>query len=140
MRCKVIVKYIKFLKDINVICFVTYLALISYSSKRTLVIDGSGTLNIFYIRKINVFYQFVGEDPLEGVTDGKDINSIAGVLKLYFRELREPLFPLYMFDEFIAASSTWFYLRVKLLSIIVESRFNCKVANFVKILLVHRYE
>ena len=53
-----------------------------------------------------MLYQFVGEDPLEGVTDGKDINSIAGVLKLYFRELREPLFPLYMFDEFIAASST----------------------------------
>ena len=87
-----------------------------------------------------MLYQFVGEDPLEGVTDGKDINSIAGVLKLYFRELREPLFPLYMFDEFIAASSTLFCLRVKPLSIIVESRFNCKVANFVKILLVHRYE
>ena len=86
-----------------------------------------------------MLYQFVGEDPLEGVTDGKDINSIAGVLKLYFRELREPLFPLYMFDEFIAASSTLFCLRVKPLSIIVESRFNCKVAN-VKILLVHRYE
>ncbi len=48
-----------------------------------------------------------GDDPLEGVSDGKDINSIAGVLKLYFRELREPLFPLYMFDELIACSSEY---------------------------------
>ena len=45
---------------------------------------------------------FVGEDPLDEMTDGRDINSIGGVLKLYLRELREPLFPTLMFDEFIA--------------------------------------
>ena len=39
------------------------------------------------------------------VVDGKDINSIAGVLKLYFRELREPLFPTALFDELISCSS-----------------------------------
>lgn len=46
-----------------------------------------------------------GEDPLVDVLDGKDINSIAGVLKLYFRELREPLFPTALFDELISCSS-----------------------------------
>jgi len=46
-----------------------------------------------------------GDDPLLEVLEGRDINSVAGVLKLYFRELREPLFPLALFDEFIACSS-----------------------------------
>ena len=45
---------------------------------------------------------YVDEDPLDEMTDGRDINSVAGVLKLYLRELREPLFPTLMFDEFIA--------------------------------------
>ena len=42
-----------------------------------------------------------GEDPLAEVTDASDINSIAGVFKLYLRELREPLFPTIYFDHFI---------------------------------------
>ncbi|XP_029634547.1 SLIT-ROBO Rho GTPase-activating protein 3 isoform X3 [Octopus sinensis] len=42
-----------------------------------------------------------GEDPLIDMVDASDINSVAGVLKLYFRELREPLFPLHLFDELI---------------------------------------
>lgn len=42
-----------------------------------------------------------GEDPLADTTDASDINSIAGVLKLYLRELREPLFPIIYFDHFI---------------------------------------
>ncbi|CAH1729157.1 unnamed protein product [Chironomus riparius] len=43
-----------------------------------------------------------GEDPLAEVTDASDINSIAGVFKLYFRELREPLFPTIYFDHLIS--------------------------------------
>lgn len=42
-----------------------------------------------------------GEDPLADVTDASDINSVAGVLKLYLRELREPLFPIVFFDQFM---------------------------------------
>lgn len=42
-----------------------------------------------------------GDDPLAETTDASDINSIAGVLKLYLRELREPLFPIIYFDHFI---------------------------------------
>ncbi|KAK4307148.1 hypothetical protein Pmani_021070, partial [Petrolisthes manimaculis] len=41
------------------------------------------------------------EDPLADTTDASDINSIAGVLKLYLRELREPLFPTVFFDQFM---------------------------------------
>lgn len=41
-----------------------------------------------------------GEDPLVTVNP-REINSIAGVLKLYFRELKDPLFPREHFDEFI---------------------------------------
>ena len=36
--------------------------------------------------------------------EARDINSVAGVLKLYFRELREPLFPVQIFDQLIACS------------------------------------
>lgn len=46
-----------------------------------------------------------GEDPLIDMVDASDINSVAGVLKLYFRELREPLFPLHLFDELINCTS-----------------------------------
>ncbi|CAG5119867.1 unnamed protein product [Candidula unifasciata] len=42
-----------------------------------------------------------GEDALADVMDASDINSVAGVLKLYFRELREPLFPLHLFDALV---------------------------------------
>lgn len=42
-----------------------------------------------------------GEDALGDVVDSSDMNSIAGVLKLYFRELREPLFPLHLFDALV---------------------------------------
>ncbi|KAK7503696.1 hypothetical protein BaRGS_00005235, partial [Batillaria attramentaria] len=47
----------------------------------------------------NVFES--GEDALVDVVDASDMNSIAGVLKLYFRELREPLFPLHLFDALV---------------------------------------
>lgn len=40
-----------------------------------------------------------GEDPLRDVVDASDANSVAGVLKLYLRELREPLFPIFLFDQ-----------------------------------------
>lgn len=42
-----------------------------------------------------------GEDPLADTNDASDINSVAGVLKLYLRELREPLFPIIYFDHFV---------------------------------------
>jgi len=42
-----------------------------------------------------------GEDPLADMTDASDINSVAGVLKLYLRELREPLFPTIYFEQFM---------------------------------------
>ena len=52
--------------------------------------------------KTYLYLFYIGDDPLLDVVEGRDINSVAGVLKLYFRELREPLFPISMFDDFIA--------------------------------------
>lgn len=45
------------------------------------------------------YLKLAGEDPLRDVVDATDVNSIAGVLKLYLRELREPLFPIFLFDQ-----------------------------------------
>ena len=42
-----------------------------------------------------------GEDPLADISDASDINSVAGVLKLYLRELREPVFSVQYFDQFM---------------------------------------
>ena len=47
-----------------------------------------------------------GEDPLADTTDASDINSVAGVLKLYLRELREPLFPIVYFEHFMELART----------------------------------
>ncbi|CAI4228485.1 unnamed protein product [Auanema sp. JU1783] len=41
-----------------------------------------------------------GEDAFSDLVDGSESNSVAGVLKLYLRELREPLFPIFLFDQF----------------------------------------
>ncbi|XP_037535795.1 SLIT-ROBO Rho GTPase-activating protein 3 [Nematolebias whitei] len=43
-----------------------------------------------------------GEDPLIDDQNEHDINSVAGVLKLYFRGLENPLFPKERFLDFIA--------------------------------------
>jgi len=42
-----------------------------------------------------------GDDPLADISDANDINSVAGVLKLYLRELREPVFSVQYFDQFM---------------------------------------
>jgi SLIT-ROBO Rho GTPase activating protein len=48
-----------------------------------------------------------GEDPLADMTDASDINSVCGVLKLYLRELREPVFSVQYFDQFMDLASKW---------------------------------
>uniref|UniRef100_A0A1B6DN07 SLIT-ROBO Rho GTPase-activating protein 1 n=1 Tax=Clastoptera arizonana TaxID=38151 RepID=A0A1B6DN07_9HEMI len=58
-----------------------------------------------------------GEDPLADMTDASDINSVAGVFKLYLRELREPLFPIIYFEQFMELaqleSKQEFVIRMK---------------------------
>ncbi|XP_075406505.1 SLIT-ROBO Rho GTPase-activating protein 3 isoform X1 [Tenrec ecaudatus] len=43
-----------------------------------------------------------GEDPLVDDQNERDINSVAGVLKLYFRGLENPLFPKESFQDLIS--------------------------------------
>ncbi|XP_028301786.1 SLIT-ROBO Rho GTPase-activating protein 3-like isoform X2 [Gouania willdenowi] len=45
-----------------------------------------------------------GEDPLEDDQTDHDINSVAGVLKLYFRGLENPLFPKERFLDLISTT------------------------------------
>ncbi|XP_075893055.1 SLIT-ROBO Rho GTPase-activating protein 3-like isoform X2 [Nelusetta ayraudi] len=45
-----------------------------------------------------------GEDPLVDDQTDQDINSVAGVLKLYFRGLENPLFPKERFLDFISTT------------------------------------
>ncbi|XP_022081602.1 SLIT-ROBO Rho GTPase-activating protein 1-like isoform X2 [Acanthaster planci] len=42
-----------------------------------------------------------GDDPFENLDELADINLVASVLKLYFRELPEPLFPTTLFPQFM---------------------------------------
>ncbi|XP_075691575.1 rho GTPase-activating protein 4 isoform X2 [Rhinoderma darwinii] len=44
-----------------------------------------------------------GEDPLVSSYTGNDVDSVAGVLKLYFRGLEKPLFPNEMFSELLSS-------------------------------------
>lgn len=48
---------------------------------------------------------FSGNDPLTDDESNHDINSVAGVLKLYFRGLENPLFPKERFTELLACIS-----------------------------------
>ncbi|TMS38851.1 hypothetical protein L596_005486 [Steinernema carpocapsae] len=68
--------------------------------------------------EINMFKEIFekGDDALREVVDASDVNSVAGVLKLYLRELREPIFPIYLFDQLIdcakANSSSLFISKI----------------------------
>lgn len=44
----------------------------------------------------------LGNDPLIDEESNHDINSVAGVLKLYFRGLENPLFPKERFNDLIS--------------------------------------
>ncbi|XP_044798438.1 SLIT-ROBO Rho GTPase-activating protein 1 isoform X4 [Bubalus kerabau] len=46
-----------------------------------------------------------GENPLADDQSNRDINSVAGVLKLYFRGLENPLFPKERFNDLISCVS-----------------------------------
>nr|XP_011726636.1 SLIT-ROBO Rho GTPase-activating protein 1-like isoform X2 [Macaca nemestrina] len=48
-----------------------------------------------------------GENPLADDQSNHDINSVAGVLKLYFRGLENPLFPKERFNDLISCISKW---------------------------------
>lgn len=54
--------------------------------------------------EIRGFFFLVGRDPLAGLNHWKDINAVAGLLRVYFRELEDPLFPSSHYQEFIKAS------------------------------------
>ncbi|XP_012981359.1 rho GTPase-activating protein 4 [Mesocricetus auratus] len=45
-----------------------------------------------------------GEDPLVQGCTAHDLDSVAGVLKLYFRSLEPPLFPLDIFNELLTSA------------------------------------
>lgn len=56
---------------------------------------------------LNVFLFFYAETEELNLEDGQweDVHVITGALKLFFRELPEPLFPFSHFDAFISAIS-----------------------------------
>lgn len=56
---------------------------------------------------INLLGFFLGENPLADDQSNRDINSVAGVLKLYFRGLENPLFPKERFNDLISCVSKW---------------------------------
>jgi len=50
---------------------------------------------------------WAGEDPLADDQNERDINSVAGVLKLYFRGLENPLFPKERFQDLVSTISKY---------------------------------
>lgn len=103
--------------------------------------------------EINNFREWFerGEDPLADMTDASDINSVAGVLKLYLRELREPLFPIIYFEHFMELARKLFivlklYLFNTVLILELESKrqFIVKMRDLIQslprtVMVVMRY-
>lgn len=64
------------------------------------------TLPLSWLSSTNlILYVFPGNDPLTDDESNHDINSVAGVLKLYFRGLENPLFPKERFSDLLACIS-----------------------------------
>jgi hypothetical protein len=67
-----------------------------------------------------------GEDPLADITNANYINLVAGVLKHYLRKLREPVFSVQYFDQFIKLASKnpySYYSYLNPLIIFVDNNF-----------------
>lgn len=58
-----------------------------------------------------IWFAPTGEDPLVDDQNERDINSVAGVLKLYFRGLENPLFPKERFQDLISTISKYLLLE-----------------------------
>ncbi|GAB5568253.1 SLIT-ROBO Rho GTPase-activating protein 3 isoform X5 [Prionailurus iriomotensis] len=61
-----------------------------------------GEVDLWNISVSATIYSHSGEDPLVDDQNERDINSVAGVLKLYFRGLENPLFPKERFQDLIS--------------------------------------
>lgn len=57
-----------------------------------------------------LFSSGLGEDPLAGDQNDHDMDSIAGVLKLYFRGLDHALFPKEVFHDLISCVCKCYFL------------------------------
>ncbi|RKO99623.1 hypothetical protein CXG81DRAFT_7749, partial [Caulochytrium protostelioides] len=62
--------------------------------------------NTSLIQKLKSIYNHPDgtHSPADMTSDYMDINAVAGLLKLYFRELINPLIPFELYDEFILAA------------------------------------
>ncbi|WKX96381.1 hypothetical protein Q1695_012656 [Nippostrongylus brasiliensis] len=78
-----------------VVSAITYLSRYSLRNQGLFRVSGSQS----EINRFKDAYE-KGDDAFADLTDGSESNSVAGVLKLYLRELREPLFPIFLFDQF----------------------------------------
>lgn len=84
--------------------------------------------------EINNFREWFerGEDPLADMTDASDINSVAGVFKLYLRELREPLFPIIYFEQFmeLARKQHFFFNSCSIIQKNLQKAFKTNYSPF----------
>uniref|UniRef100_A0AAQ4PBZ1 SLIT-ROBO Rho GTPase activating protein 3 n=1 Tax=Gasterosteus aculeatus aculeatus TaxID=481459 RepID=A0AAQ4PBZ1_GASAC len=72
-----------------------------------------------------------GEDPLVDDQSDHDINSVAGVLKLYFRGLENPLFPKERFLDLISTTSESHSRETSNRSVIIVMRYLFAFLNHV---------
>ncbi|GIZ03446.1 rho GTPase-activating protein 15 [Caerostris extrusa] len=56
--------------------------------------------NLSQVQKIRIH---VNQDDYSCLTDEEDVHVLTGALKMFFREMKEPLFPFNMFDKFLNA-------------------------------------
>lgn len=70
--------------------------------KKELTADGlyRASGNLSQIQKIRFH---VNQDDYFCLDDEDDVHVLTGALKMFFREMKEPLFPFHMFDKFLTA-------------------------------------
>ncbi|KFM62897.1 Rho GTPase-activating protein 12, partial [Stegodyphus mimosarum] len=56
--------------------------------------------NLSQVQKIRIH---VNQDDYSCLSDEEDVHVLTGALKMFFREMKEPLFPFNMFDHFLNA-------------------------------------
>jgi hypothetical protein len=76
-------------------------------------IDRGTTVIMIGSNKMNLVSNLTGEDVK---LHEQDVNDVSGVLKMFFRDLSEPLLTYNLYDDWIAAAGIWLLIFPPLLT------------------------
>lgn len=101
--------------DIRVGTFISWLAYFLHGCNHVAGLAQEGIFrvngNTRVVERLKASFDKTGEADLE---DAGDVMAVAGMLKLYLRELPEPVIPEHLTHKFVTAQNGWYCITTNL--------------------------